>query len=309
MNGSIILGVDAGGSRTVAAAYRPDGTRLARAERGAGNVTVDVDAGCRAIGEAVLSLLSQPAVRQATDTAARPYLCVGCAGVEASGKVPAVTKALQCAIGGQLGKIEVISDASLALYAAHGTADGILIISGTGSIGYRRCGKTLLRCGGWGHLLGDEGSGYDVVIRAVRAVTAAQDKGAPPPQALLDALLGATGLTSFSQLLSALYGMSKTEIAALFPAIAACAEEDALCRSLLTSAGEQLGDLVACLLARQRATAAIPVACSGSVLTKCALVRASFVQAVHALPVSSIVDVDEPTRGAIARARAIGVEA
>ena len=219
-----------------------------------------------------------------------------------------VTAALLRSLSGQVGKIDVISDASLALYAAHGNADGILIISGTGSIGYRRDGDTLLRCGGWGHLLGDEGSGYDIVIRAFRAVTEAADAGLAAPQPLQDALLDAMGVDA-SQWVSHLYRSTKAQIAALFPAVAACAAQgDPLSRRLLTQAGEQLGALVSALLARQPSPTALPVACSGGILTKNSIVRAAFARAIRDLPITTIFDVDEPTRGAPARYFAISAQ-
>ncbi|MGL5189378.1 MAG: N-acetylglucosamine kinase, partial [Cetobacterium sp.] len=54
------------------------------------------------------------------------------------------------------------NDAHIALLANHGKNDGMLLISGTGSIAFGLKGEELYRKGGLGHILGDEGSGYSI---------------------------------------------------------------------------------------------------------------------------------------------------
>ena len=71
------------------------------------------------------------------------------------------------------GKIVVDSDAMAALAGAFGTAPGIIIISGTGSICFGKNNEgEVVRSGGWGYLLGDEGSGYfmgrEAIISALK---------------------------------------------------------------------------------------------------------------------------------------------
>ncbi len=60
------------------------------------------------------------------------------------------------------------SDAAATLHGAFDGEPGIIVIAGTGSIAFAKTpdGKTL-RCGGWGYLLGDEGSGYDLGRQAL----------------------------------------------------------------------------------------------------------------------------------------------
>jgi N-acetylglucosamine kinase-like BadF-type ATPase len=82
---------------------------------------------------------------------------------------------------GYKARILVVNDALIALQAAVGSAAGIVIVSGTGSIAYG-CDRngTAARAGGWGYVLGDEGSGYWIGRLAMRAVvTAADGRGAP----------------------------------------------------------------------------------------------------------------------------------
>src|SRR5207244_5439169 len=72
---------------------------------------------------------------------------------------------------GYQAKILVVNDALIALQAGVGHDPGIVIVSGTGSIAYGRNGRgEASRAGGWGYVLGDEGSGYWIGRLALRAV-------------------------------------------------------------------------------------------------------------------------------------------
>ena len=72
-----------------------------------------------------------------------------------------------------------MNDALVALVAGVGDAPGVVIICGTGSIAYGRSADRAARAGGWGHVLGDEGSGYWIGRRALRAVARAADGRGP----------------------------------------------------------------------------------------------------------------------------------
>ena len=295
---NMILGVDAGGTKTVAAAYTPSGEKILEMQGGAGNITASFDAACHAITQTVSQLLTE--LKKRTPDSSVSFLAVGAAGVTAGGD--ALQRSLHQAFHANIQNIQVVSDAQLALYAAHGTQDGILIVSGTGSIGFRRAGDTLLRCGGWGHLLGDEGSGYHIVMQAIRGLTRALDSGTTLPNPLQQALLDALHLTDFSQLLAFVYNSTKAEIASLFPTVAACARTNDSTREILRQAGRDLANMVCILLERLPAPYPLGVACSGSVLTKNFDVRGAFERALtgKGLPISHIFDVSDPTCGAVA---------
>ncbi|RKW58812.1 MAG: ATPase [Lachnospiraceae bacterium] len=57
---------------------------------------------------------------------------------------------------------KLYSDAYIAMVGALGGDDGILIIAGTGSIGFAKIGNNTYRCGGFGYRYGDEGSAYSI---------------------------------------------------------------------------------------------------------------------------------------------------
>lgn len=111
----------------------------------------------------------------------------------------------------------VVSEGEIALMATLGHTHGVLCISGTGSIVY---GFTLegerYRAGGWGHLLGDEGSGYRIGQRALQVVMQSYD-GVLPPTRLTPLLLKKLKLRDISELKTRVYQMDwgKTETASI----------------------------------------------------------------------------------------------
>lgn len=293
-----LLGVDAGGTKTRAVAYTPNGEKIAEVPGAAGNLTAQFDTAVTAIIDAVATLISRLEGRQTT--ASFPLLCVGAAGATAKGT--ALQQALAQTFGTRIDRICVISDAELALLAAHGTKDGILIISGTGSIGYRRVGKTILRCGGWGHLLGDEGSGYDIAVSAIRAILGAAETGEDRADALRDALLAQQEIHSLPRLIAYVYSHPKGDIAALCSVVRRCADDgDTVSQQILQHAGEQLGAMVSVLLARQPTDAPLPLAVSGGVFKDCPAVRRAFFDTVAALalPIRQVPSPEEPTFGVV----------
>ncbi|WP_170006440.1 BadF/BadG/BcrA/BcrD ATPase family protein [Bacillus fonticola] len=71
----------------------------------------------------------------------------------------------------------ILNDAQLAYYADFGQKEGVLTIGGTGSISMTRRGGDWISVGGWGHLLGDEGSAYWIAMEALRKVMKELDQG------------------------------------------------------------------------------------------------------------------------------------
>lgn len=94
---------------------------------------------------------------------ARTDVLVGI-GIAGYGRDANIRVQLEESIGSQLNEIDYVltNDVEIALYGALGLEDGIVVISGTGSIAFAKQAHQTLRCGGWGVHLGDEGSGYDL---------------------------------------------------------------------------------------------------------------------------------------------------
>ena len=167
MNGNIsvmpVLGIDVGGSKTVCL---PRGRRRARHRRGR-----EEGANLQGAGELALEKVLHSVMEQTlAGTGALPSaICLGIAGVDRASD-EAVVRSIMRRIGYKA-RILVVNDALIALQAGVGDAAGIVIVSGTGSIAYGRNDRgEASRAGGWGYVLGDEGSGYWIGRLALRAV-------------------------------------------------------------------------------------------------------------------------------------------
>ena len=138
------------------------------------------------------------------------------------------------------------------LVVAAGTPEGwgVGVIAGTGSIAVARApdGRKA-RAGGWGHLIGDEGSAYGTVLAALRKVARRADRRDPStvqPDPLTAHLCRALGISGPDQLVSALYapGFDRSKIAALAPAVlAAAALDPSIADELLRPAGIELAQM------------------------------------------------------------------
>jgi glucosamine kinase len=136
------------------------------------------------------------------------------------------------------------SDMEIALVGANGARQGVLILSGTGSaaFGINEAGQTV-RGGGWGHLLGDEGSGYWLGIQALRAVMRAFD-GREKPTTLTVKLMNSMNLQTETDLLPWIYRDNKPhshDVARLAPlVIEAAANGDTVARKIVEAAAQEL---------------------------------------------------------------------
>jgi N-acetylglucosamine kinase-like BadF-type ATPase len=146
-------------------------------------------------------------------------------------------------------KSKVIPDAEAALLGGTSRGVGIVVISGTGSVvfGRNRAGKTK-KVSGHGHLIGDPGSGYDLGIRALRAILASAE-GRVGKTKLTWNVLRAIPLGSEDEVVPWLYSQPdvKQVVARLAPTVIATAvqEHDPVAGEILRSATEELAGLVA----------------------------------------------------------------
>jgi glucosamine kinase len=163
------------------------------------------------------------------------------AGVAGGGR-PEVRAELGAALA-QAGVAEVVdvgTDVTAAARDALGTGPGIVLLAGTGSIAWGR-GESgaVARVGGWGILLGDEGSGYDLGLEGLRAVARARD-GRGPATELTRLLLAATGVEDPEALIPWASRASKGDIAALASVVAEAASGDDVAGRLLVAAAVAL---------------------------------------------------------------------
>lgn len=153
-----VIGLDAGGTKTVGLLADESGTVLRDARAGAANLVMQGELGVEKVIYQVIEALDPPEHVDA--------ICLGIAGADRP-------KALELIAGvlhrlGFRHHVRVTSDALIALAAGAADAVGIVLVAGTGSVAYGRDGERTARAGGWGYLLGDEASAYWLGLAAVR---------------------------------------------------------------------------------------------------------------------------------------------
>jgi len=195
-----VIGIDAGGTKTVCQLADSGGRILAEARGGGANL--------QAMGELEVEKVLYQVMQEALgDRPISPAaICLGIAGVDRPGDETAV-RGIMRRIGFQA-RVLVVNDALVALEAGAPGQPGVVIIAGTGSIAYgRNANGEAARAGGWGYVLGDEGSGYWIGRAALRAVLREADQRGPET-ALTPLLLQHFGIEAAQGLLHEVYSGS-----------------------------------------------------------------------------------------------------
>jgi N-acetylmuramic acid 6-phosphate etherase len=115
-------------------------------------------------------------------------------------------------------KIVVGNDRDSGLAAALDHGDGIVVNAGSGSSVTGRRGDKIEKAGGWGHILGDAGGGYFLVIQALRLILRAYDLHRGEVQ-FTAKILRALSLNNLDELVRWAQTADKMEIAMLAPVV------------------------------------------------------------------------------------------
>jgi N-acetylglucosamine kinase-like BadF-type ATPase len=232
---SIYVGVDGGGTRTRCVAVDGKANELARAESGAGLV----DPAVPAAGVPALATLIRSVLRAAGAAPPVEVLCCALAGAGREADRQRVAAALDAERLAR--RVLVVTDAEAAMYACFGQGPGVLLIAGTGSIAWARSADgRLLRAGGWGGRIGDEGSAYALGIAALRSVMRAHD-GRGATTALTARVLAAADVDAPESLVSWAARAPKGSVAALATLVVELAGRDAVAAAIVD---ECVADLV-----------------------------------------------------------------
>lgn len=266
-----LIGIDGGGTKTLLRAA-DSGTLalLGEAKGGASNLTALPEKEVQGNLDGLLAdFFAQSGLS--------PDGCCGAVLGSAGAGSPDARGRLQGMLAALLPKSRILveDDALPVLYAGTETGVGMILISGTGSIclGRNEAGKRF-RAGGWGHLIGDEGSGY-ALGRDVLTAVMEQFDGRGPKTMLTEMVFDRLGLQEPMEIIDWTYrrGNGKSEIAAL----------SALCEKAAL-AGDQTALAIFNKAAYELARMAMAVAkklpgkhricvCSGGNLTKAPLLR------------------------------------
>ncbi|MGC9400034.1 MAG: N-acetylglucosamine kinase [Anaerolineae bacterium] len=291
-----VVGVDGGGTKTRALVGDAEGDVLGRGEAGPSNVqAVGVAATRAALDAAVAAALDDAGLRGAPRA-----LCLGMAGAGRAADRAIIEH--WAAARFPEAAVRVVHDGRLVLAAGTSEGWGIAVLCGTGSLVYGMDPYgTEARAGGWGYLLGDEGSGYALGRAALRAVARAAD-GRGPATALTTAVLAHWSLDGPEALIEHVYRppLPRAAIAELAPLVIAAAEAgDGVAGALVREAGEALADAVRAVVGQLAFPDPIPCALAGSVIVRARSIRRALLNAVSRLSLAPVASVEEPARGAL----------
>jgi N-acetylglucosamine kinase-like BadF-type ATPase len=241
----LCIGLDVGGSKTELLASRSrDDERIRLTGPGANIQRIGIEASARTLAD-----LIQRALRQY----AAPQLASVCAGIAGAGRASdqdALAQHLLTLLDlSPAPHVQIVHDAQIALEAAFNEGSGMIVIVGTGSVVFARTQDgTLMRTGGWGYLLGDEGSGFALGQSGLRAVAHAIDGG--PPTMLQQQVADQYGLDTRDQLIHQVYqhDWPMQDVAPLV--IEAALDGDAVARQIVDDQTDQLTCQVEWLIGR-----------------------------------------------------------
>lgn len=294
-----VLGIDAGGTRTVCVSADEAGNILGEA-RGPG-------ANLQSAGELEVEKVLHELIARVLEGGPAPgAICLGMAGVDRPRDAEVVRGILQRI--GHRAHVIVVNDALIALEAGVPGRAGTVVIASTGSIAYGRdaAGRGA-RAGGWGYVLGDEGSGYWLGRLALRAVVRAAD-GRGGTTALTERVLQHYGVSRPRDLVREIYegGTRPSAIAALAREVGAAAEAgDGIAVHLVSVGAQELAGAVASV-ARRLSTETAPIVLAGGTLLGLQRLRRHLIEELTVrLPEAPVMPLTvEPARGAVHLARA-----
>ncbi len=288
-----LIGIDAGGTKTVGLLADESGAVLREARGGGANLRVHGELGVEKSLFQVIDLLAAP---QPIDA-----LCLGIAGVSTAADRDTVRDLLRRI--GIRRAVCIVTDAEVALVAGAPERFGIVLVAGTGSIAYGAdpAGRSA-RSGGWGYLLGDEGSAFWLGHAAVRAGIRAAD-GRGPATTLYDRICAQLELREPARLVEWFYDqeLSRTRVAQLARLVEeAAAEGDETAQDLLDQAARHLARAARAVERQLEFPGPYPLVLSGGAFKACPSLIRRLEARLDDLPKARVVRLEaEPATGAV----------
>ena len=246
---SYVLGIDGGGSKTVCVLMDDLHLVLGRAEAGPSNYqSIGREATLQSIQSAIKNAVEAAIITNSVNIDA---ICLGLAGVGRATDIEVVKGLVKELQNNKLpinwalqpANIVICNDALIALVGGIGQPVGIVVAAGTGSIVFGRNheGHTK-RFGGWGYILGDEGSAYKIAIAGMNAALQSYD-GREISTSLIEGFKQHLDLESIEDLIEVVYRREwgVKQIAALAPVVDfAAASGDIVANLIIDDAVKEL---------------------------------------------------------------------
>ncbi|MFN8007479.1 MAG: BadF/BadG/BcrA/BcrD ATPase family protein [Terriglobia bacterium] len=249
----LFLGIDAGQTSSKCALGDERGTVLSTGSGGPVTHLRDLKSrqdSKHSLREAVLAALKKAELPGNTSLEA---IFLGSSGIASMGDAGAreMTQILKGIVRAKIRAVD--HDAQVALAGAIPSCVGVIAIAGTGSLAFGRNSKgATIRAGGWGYLIGDSGSAFEIGRRALAAVARAHD-GMGSPTTLTRDILTALSIEDPAGIKSRIYldPNPRIQIAAIAPWVAQCARSgDPIAGEIMRTAGQEAGKMV-CAVARK----------------------------------------------------------
>ncbi len=274
-----VIGIDGGGTKTQAALLRLNGEVVSHDETGPSNYhNVGVEQARRTLEEACVKVIRKAGV----EVGSVKIVVASLAGLDCSLDFKAMQNAVE---EFPIGSIMLVHDSMAALYATNAGRESTIIIAGTGSAtaGINSRGE-YARAGGWGYILGDEGSGFYLAKRGiVAALLEYEERG--PETMITSLLLERFNAKTPDEIIWHVYtgGMSITEFARLAPLVTEAAlRGDSVAISILRDAGRELANTVSGVIRRLKMEEdEFPIGLIGGVFKAGRLVTGPLEEAVH----------------------------
>ena len=236
MKTPLILGIDGGGTKTLCVACNLEGEIMGVGTSGPSNhQAIPWEEAANALVAAIDGSLTNCSRDSVVS------VCGGMAGVDWPGSEKPIIHLLHNLF--PQAKVMAVPDVTIALHSVIEELPGAIIISGTGTMGYGEdASGQEFRASGWGYLLGDEGSGYDIGRRGLQAATQAFD-GRGPDTRLVEYACQYFAVDDLRHILDIVYGQSwSPDRAGDFTpyVVRAAYEDDGVSHRLLEEAGEDL---------------------------------------------------------------------
>ncbi|MHC5738279.1 N-acetylglucosamine kinase [Nostoc sp.] len=247
---SYVLGIDGGGSKTVCVLMDDSCQVLGRGEAGPSNYqSIGIEATLQSIQSAIHNAVEETIIKNTVNIEA---ICLGLAGVGRAADIEVVkglvqelqnNKSLPINWALQPANIVICNDALIALVGGIGQPVGIVVAAGTGSIAFGRNhqGHTK-RVGGWGYILGDEGSAYKIAVSGMNAALKYYD-GREILTTLVEAFKQHLDLENIEDLIELIYRREwgVKHVAALAPIVdLAAASGDIVANTIIDDAVKEL---------------------------------------------------------------------
>ncbi|GKU23191.1 N-acetylglucosamine kinase [Clostridium folliculivorans] len=285
-----VIGVDGGGTKTETIAFDMKGNILMASIKGFGNLLNDK---VQALNNIEASIKD---ITDAFGTEDLAYIYMGLAGSEFGNNAKLVEATIENSF-----KVpcEVMNDGELALKALLKGEDGILTIAGTGSICFGINNKISERAGGWGNLLGDEGSAYKIAIEALKLMIYERDYKMPFSN-LSISILNYLNINKAEQIVEFVYSSTKDEIAVLAAVVSEEAEKgNEAARNILVTEGISLAKTTECVYKKLNFHSC-SIGLVGGAIRKSEILRNAFEEYLEQrLNIISFIDEDmSPAKGA-----------